>query len=290
VLFGDSSIGEVYWDAVGLLIGALFCGFLVKRLAGFRWGMAATVTVLATVTIGPNWYMVGRGLTEITALTFASLAGFSLLRARLGRWSSICWAGVYGVLMFYTRLNHVPFALGMIALLLPLSVPVGQWMSPSVWMRRRVPALALAYLGCLSLGMLLFGLRTWYYTGELSVLHGTSQWRVVTGFGPSGLFSPNAWFRAGESLLMVMTVQDPPRFDPRGLPVLIGCISAMLAFLRLPLFRDLPLAPAFMCLGGLAFALFFRGFGYEGRFSLHLIPVATALSISVFIRLWRKLA
>jgi len=88
VLFGDSSIGEVYWDAVGLLIGALFCGFLVKRLAGFRWGMAATVTVLATVTIGPNWYMVGRGLTEITALTFASLAGFSLLRARLGRWSS----------------------------------------------------------------------------------------------------------------------------------------------------------------------------------------------------------
>ena len=37
LVFGDSSVGEVYWDAACLLAGALLAFQLVERVAGFRW-------------------------------------------------------------------------------------------------------------------------------------------------------------------------------------------------------------------------------------------------------------
>src|SRR5262249_34013816 len=64
--FGDSSVGEICWDAFGVLVGAIFAFEIVRRLAGFRFGIAAGVLTLATVTMGPNWYIVGRGLGDIT--------------------------------------------------------------------------------------------------------------------------------------------------------------------------------------------------------------------------------
>src|SRR5262249_54792705 len=46
VAFGDSSVGEICWDAFGVLIGALFAFELVRRFAGFRFGIAAGVLTL----------------------------------------------------------------------------------------------------------------------------------------------------------------------------------------------------------------------------------------------------
>ena len=94
LIFGDSSVGEVYWDAACMLAGALLCVQLVKPVAGFAMAIAAGALMLATFTLGTPWYFVGRGLSEIAAAGWAFLAASFLLRARLGRRSAALAAGV----------------------------------------------------------------------------------------------------------------------------------------------------------------------------------------------------
>jgi hypothetical protein len=43
VIFGDSSVGQWYWDGACLLTGSLLTFYLVKRFAAFRWALAASV-------------------------------------------------------------------------------------------------------------------------------------------------------------------------------------------------------------------------------------------------------
>ena len=85
VLFGDSSAGELVWDGFGLLAGSMFAFVVVNRVAGFRSGIAAAVAVLLTFALGPNWYVIGRGLSEISALTWLYLAACCLIAASMGR-------------------------------------------------------------------------------------------------------------------------------------------------------------------------------------------------------------
>ena len=40
-VFGDSSVGEVFWDGACLLAGALLSFRLTRAYAGFRWGLVA---------------------------------------------------------------------------------------------------------------------------------------------------------------------------------------------------------------------------------------------------------
>jgi hypothetical protein len=80
VLFGDSSVGEIYLDAASLLTGAMLAYYVTKRTVGFRWGIIAASMSLATVVLGPTWYIVGRGLSEIVSAGFLYLAAFCVLR------------------------------------------------------------------------------------------------------------------------------------------------------------------------------------------------------------------
>jgi hypothetical protein len=54
LLFGDSSVGEVYADAAWLLVGALLAFQVVRMTAGFRWGVLAAIIALATFAIGTS--------------------------------------------------------------------------------------------------------------------------------------------------------------------------------------------------------------------------------------------
>ena len=83
--------------------------------------MSARAAVLATCTLGTVWYFVGRGLSEISAAGWAALAGFFLLRARLGKPSAAVAAGVCATLMFYTRLNHLLLGACFLVFLFPLT-------------------------------------------------------------------------------------------------------------------------------------------------------------------------
>ncbi|MCU1386373.1 MAG: hypothetical protein JWL71_5070, partial [Acidobacteria bacterium] len=107
LVFGDSSVGETYADAAALLGGALLAFALVRETVGFRAGLFAAAATLATFSSGTSWYFVGRGLSEIAAAGFAFLAAFALLRARSGAAAAAVPAGLWAVLMFYTRLNHL---------------------------------------------------------------------------------------------------------------------------------------------------------------------------------------
>ena len=186
-------------------------------------------------------------------------------------------AGVLAVLMFYTRLNHLLWLFALIALLVPLDVEAGALWRPRAWLARVPIRSAAVIVASLLVGLGLFAWRTWYYTGVFSVFHGTQRELVAT-IQPTDTF----WQAIGhliEAVLVLVTVQDPPRFDPRAILVVGGIGVAVLALLRVPWCRNLPAGLALFCVAGLAGALVARGTAYVGRFSIHLMPVAVALAI-----------
>jgi hypothetical protein len=78
---------------------------------------------------------------------------------------------------------------------------------------------------------------------------------------------------------MALTMNDPPRFDLRSVPVVAGAVVAVLALARIKPFGALPFNAVVLCLAGLSGALVARGTAYPGRFSIHLIPVTVALFV-----------
>ena len=278
VVFGDSSVGEFYWDAACLLSGALLAFWLVRARAGVRWGLAAAALTLATLLTGTPWWFVGRGLSEISAAGFSFLAMFCLLRGRLGRTEWIAGAGVFAVLMFYARLNHLLYPVFMPALLLSLRTP-SIW--SEIWQRvRRVsPAFVLTFWGVFAAGVLLFVVRTWWYTGVFSLFYGTSLPYNDTGLRLSTAFQPAVWRTIAHSVASLVTLNDPPRVDPRALLVPAGAIAACAGLLQVPGFRGIPAAMALIFIGGACGGLFVHGHAYPGRFSVHLVPLGVALSL-----------
>jgi len=208
LLFGDSSVGEMLADAAALLIGALFAFEVVRRASTFRSGLVAGVLTLVTIALGPNWYLIGRGLSEASAAAWVYLACFALLRARDRGWPVAMLAGLSAVLAFFTRLNHLPLVLALVALTLPLSLPAGSLTRPSkVWSLLPKRAAA-AYLICIGVAVTAFAARTWYYTGVWSVFAGTTREHNATGLALTwgSLVSGDTWRRAAESVLMIVTV------------------------------------------------------------------------------------
>ena len=283
ILFGDSSIGDRFLDAACLLVGAQFAFVVCSRVVSFRWGIAASALLLATVALGPSWWIVGRDLSEITAAGFAYTAALLLVTDRHARLWRAGAAGFLAVLCFYTRLNHLPWLVSLVALLIPLDITAGRLWTPRAWLSRMPVASAAVILGFLATGLTLFAWRTWYYTGVFSVFHGTQRQLVAT-IQPTDTFI-QAIGHLVESVLVLVTVQDPPRFDPRAVLVVGGITIAVLALLRVPWVRDVPAGPALFCAAGLAGALVARGTAYVGRFSIHLMPIAVALSACFCARL-----
>lgn len=281
--FGDSSVGDLYWDTFGLLIGALFAYEVTNRVAGFRAGVIAGTLTLATLTLGPNWYLIGRGLSEISGSAWVFLSALSLMRARSGSVPNALLAGFFSVLAFYTRLNHLPLVIALVVLLWPETVLAGTWTDWRALWRGLPKRPALIYLSCLVTGVTLFAARTWHYTGQFSVFAGTTRGYNGTGLGTTvgSMSSGAAWRSAIESVMMIVTVQDPPRFDPRSLLVVSGVCLSALGLMRVPVARRLPLGLALACLAAIAGGLVARGIAYPGRFSIHLIPLTVAASVCV---------
>jgi len=283
--FGDSSIGEFYWDGFCIAAGAAFAFHVTRRFAGFCAGIVAAALTLTLFTIGPAWYLFGRGLSELSSMGLLYAAGLFALRGRHGHLPALVSAAVLGGLAFYTRLNNLPMLVALVGLAWPVSQPVGDWIRPRALFARASRPVAAAVLLGAAVAMWLFAARTWYYTGVLDMFHGTqaghlSVWKqansVVDGIQ---LLSG--------SVLMVLAMSDPPRFDPRAVPVAFGMLAAVAGVLRIGRFRELPFNVSALCLAGLVGSFVARGTAYPGRFSVHLIPVTVALSVcavSLFLR------
>jgi hypothetical protein len=276
VVFGDSSAGETLWDGACLLVGALMAFLLCRKWVGGRGALVAAGLTLAVFTLTPIWYLIGRGLAEISAGGFAWTAVI-ILQSRARRTGWVVLASVFAVLAFYARLNHILFALALVVFLLPPDLPAS-----ALRHMRRVGALiplrqSVMFLAGLAVGVALLSLRAWLYTGEISPFAGTSLGLNHTGLTLGTLLSADVWRNVFHSLFAQMIVNEV--FDPRGVLVYAGCLAAVLAILQVPGFRRLPLALAVAVIGALAGALVAHAHGYPGRFSVHLVPLATAMAV-----------
>ncbi len=286
MIFGDSSVGELLWDAACALAGAYFAFRVTRVTAGFRWAVTAAALVLAVMSLGPPWYLFGRGLSEISSMGFIYAAALFAMRGRHGSWPHLLMAGTLATLAFFTRLNNLPMMLAVAAFAWPIREPIGAVFQPRA-LAARVSTKALAgILGVIAFGLWLFIARTWYYTGIPSMFHGTqsgslSAWQATT----EGL---SATENLVGSVLMVLTMNDPPRFDVRALPLIAGVIAALLGVVRVRPFDRLPLGAVVLCLAGLAGALVARGSAYPGRFSVHLIPATVTLAVCAVALLFKR--
>ena len=261
VIFGDSSVGEWFWDGACLLAIALLAFELTRRISGFAWGLVAGVLPLAIFVIGTPQYLIGRGLGEISSAGFLAAASLLAMRSRHGQTRSAFAAGVLATLAFLTRLNNLPMALG-----------------TSVFAyRRRTWGPAAIVVATIAAGAMLLALRTWYFTGEFSLFAGTQ--RNLLAIWQPGISIRTGLERTLESVLMMLTVNDPPRFDPLAIPVLLGALAAVAALVSRTMQRVVPLPASLFFLCGIAGAFVARGSAYPGRFSLHLLGVTCALSI-----------
>ena len=281
LLFGDSSVGELYWDAACLLIGALLAFQLVRTTAGFRWGIIAAGTTLATFLLGTPWYFVGRGLSEIAAAGFAFLAMLFLMRAKTGATRWIVAATAMAILMFWSRQNHLLWVFLLPAMLIPLRVPAS-WRA--VVRARPAPRAVALYLTGFTAAVLLFMTRTWYYTGKFSLFEGTSLRHNDTGLRPWTLFDADAWLRVAHSLQAFTWMNEPPRPDPRAIIMAAGVVLGAAALFQVPIARRLPAALVLAAAGAAIGAFFAHSHGYPGRFSIHAVPLASALVFTTAAR------
>jgi len=268
LVFGDSSVGETYWDALCLLLGASVAFVLVDRAAGFRWAVAAAVGTLATFWLGTIWYFIGRGLSEVTAAGWGFISALLLLRSRGADVKLAAVAGMFAVLMFYTRLNHLLFAVFLLALLGRIAVRP-----------------ALAYLGTFAAGVMLFATRTWWYTGVFSILYGTSLKYNDTGLRFTTMASPEVWGKIWHSLRALVWMNEPPSFDPRAVLVVAGALLSVGALLQAPKLNRLSLSIAIVTLGACVSSLLAHTHNYPGRMSIHLAPFAIAMTATAGARL-----
>ncbi len=271
LVFGDSSVGESYWDGACVLVSALFSFRIAKVFAGFRWGLVAAVMTLAVFTLGTTWIFVGRGLSEISSAGLIYLAALFALRSRHGSRRAAFTAGVLVTLAFYTRLNNLPMAFAIAVFALPLAQPIRAASRPAAWLSHTSWRTAAAVVLTLCAGLLLFAWRTWHYTGVFSVFYGTQ--RESLALWQPGMSLGTLLGRVAGSVMTVLTMNDPARFDPHAIPILLGAIVSVLATAGIPLLRELPLGLVLFCLAALSGSLVARGSAYPGRFSIHVIAV-----------------
>ena len=286
LVFGDSSMGEFWWDAVCLMASALFAHHVVAATYGFRWGLAAAVLCLTIVMQGPAWMFVGLGLSDIASAGFIYFAALVIMSSRLRGpvpLGAAVAAGVLASIGFYTRLNNLPMAFASAAFGLSLAVTSRGWWRPPTWWPQVSWNALYGVAGVIVIAMTLFTLRTYHYTGVFSMLHGTT-WGNHALWRPGQPVSDAA---AGmlSSLLMVLTFNDPPRFAPYAVPLLFGAIVAIGALAGVKRLRDIPLALTAFFVVACSGALAARGVAYAGRFSVHLLGAGCALTVAAIASL-----
>jgi len=276
-VFGDSSVGEAFWDGGCVLVMALFAFAVAKTCAGFRWGLAAAALTLGVYAVGTPWWHLGRGLSDTSSAGLVYLAALLVLRGRHGRWHWTLAAGLIATIAFYTRLNNLLLTLALAAFALPLRTPIHRAFQPSTWLARSTWRTIVIVWTTLGAGVLFFAWRTYHYTGVFSVLYGTSAYRQAVWHHGMSL---SGYVRAlASSVSMQATMNDPPRFDARAVPIMAGLLLSVLAVAGVRRLRDLPAGLVLFCLAGIAGAFVARGEAYPGRFSIHLIGATCAVVV-----------
>jgi hypothetical protein len=289
VLFGDASVGETYWDAACLLAAALTCFAVVKRVSGYRWAIGAAALTLATFSMAPTWYLIGRGLSEISGLGWMVAATLLLMHARRGRLRTALAAAVFAVLMFFTRLNHLLLTGFLLAWLLPIRT-AARWRDLAAAVRRVRLKPAAVYAAAVAIGVVLFATHTWWYAGHFSIVYGTAFGPQQTGLTLATIGSPAVWTRIAEAFAAQLSMREPPAADLRATLVAVGAVLSVLAVTQVPYARRLPAPLAIVTVGTIAGSFFAHTHDYPGRMSVHVVPFAVAMSVCAASRIVRALS
>jgi hypothetical protein len=323
-VFGDSSVGEWYWDGACLLAGSLLSFRLTRAYAGFRWGLVAAAAPLAVFELSSARDLIGRGLSEIASAGLLSMSAHCAIASRHRRYrfpGLAIAAGALATLAFYTRLNNLLMALGVAVFALSLKVPTRALIRPwsfaqlattedtgdtevkgrsrrnlllrilrvlrggELW-RSVAWRTAIAVPAVIGAGLLFFAWRTWHYTGVFSLFHGTQRY-IVAIWQPNMPFRTSAYW-AAYNVSQVLTVNDPPMFDIHAAPVIVGAIVAVLSLAGVPRLRNLPAAAVLFFFASIAGAFIARGWSYPGRFSVHIMPITCALAVCGVASLVRR--
>ena len=202
-------------------------------------------------------------------------AALAAIRARRGHAGAMLATALLAAAAFYTRLNNLPMVCALLVFALPTRQPLATIWRPSTWLRRASRPVVVTVIAAVAAAMLFFAWRTWHYTGHFSLFYGTQA-------AERAVWKPEHSFLEGlshvmGSMMMVLTMTDPPAFDVRALPIVGGMLAALGGLLGIGRLRTLPLNASVLALAGLSGSLVARGSAYPGRFSLHLIPAAVAI-------------
>jgi hypothetical protein len=282
MVFGHSPIGENYWDAIAVVILALFSFETTRIIGGFRWGCAAGVLALTTFLSGPGYVFVGRGLAEISSAAFIYLAALTVIRAREQlNVRLLVIAGCFAVIGTWTRLNNLPMALAVAVFAWPLTEPASTLWKPGRWWSHAWTPPLIVVPVVVVVGMGLFALRTWYYTGIFSLLHGTQATSLAV-WRP-GMTAVEVARAMIDSVMMIATTVDPPRYHNGALPIMVGAALSVAALSGVRTFGRLPLPLVAFTLAAFSSALVARGSAYSGRFSIHVVAVTVAVVMSAIV-------
>jgi hypothetical protein len=292
LVFGDSSLGEEYWNGACLTVMALFSFHVTRVFAGIRWGLVAAAFTLALFVAGPGFVFVENGLSEISSAGFIYLAALCALRSRRGSSAAAAATGACALLGVYTRLNNVPMALAVALFAWPIATPTSMLFRPSAWFARVSGRTIVAVVSAIGIGLVLFAWRTYHYTGVFSVTKGTA---LDPELGNARMLWAHAasireWvYSMYDSVMMVLTTADPPRMHNGAIPLVVAAAMAVAAVARVPPFGALPFSAVLFLLSGLAGSLVARGTAYPGRFSIHILGAAATVFVCAAAELTQRI-
>ena len=131
-----------------------------------------------------------------------------------------------------------------------------------MWWRRVAWQTAIVVPFVIGLGLFAFAWRTWHYTGIFSLFYGTQ--RQVVAIWQVGMSFRTVMQRLSHSVLLVLTVNDPPRFDIYALPILAGAAIAVASVAGVPRLRDLPASAVLFFFASIAGGVCRRRLGLSG--------------------------
>jgi hypothetical protein len=257
-----------------VILGGLAIKFRLSPLLAF----ITSTTYLSINYIGSFRYYLGRSMTENTAMIFMMLAAWYLVQAREGGTSRIILATFFGILGFWSRLDHLGVIFGLAFLTLePINGPTGGWKGYWVRFRLRWRPLTWYWTGGLVIGVFGLCLRNWF----LGVGFWFADSESIANYAGSAM--PSMSMEVPKMFYLILTGASWPILPSISAYIMIfGTFSAFVALWRPKLLQNAPL--------GLALSIFllFIPYFYAGvpwyppRFSIHLLPLAV-LFFMIFI-------
>src|SRR5262249_338807 len=125
----------------------------------------------------------------------------------------------------------------------------------------------------------------WWYAGHFSLTYGTSFGLQQTGLRPTTVGSLAVWSKIVAALAAQLSMQEPPAFDLRARPLVVGAVLCVLALAQVPYARTLPAPLALVTFGTIAGSFVAYTHEYPGRMSVHVVPFAVGMTVCALSQL-----